>query len=137
MTPGFIAALLEAPGFAVFTRVLLTFMFWSSGLGLLANYGESVEIFASLGFEPAPVFLIATVATQLIGSALVISGRYVWLGAGMLGVFTFLTILLVHSFWAMPEGAQKVNSFHTATEHLSMIGALILVSIFMQKREKA
>lgn len=137
MTPGFIAALLEAPWFAVFTRVLLIFMFWASGLGLLANYGQSVEIFASLGFSQPALVVIATAATQLIGSALVISGRYVWLGAGMLGVFTFLTILLVHHFWAMPEGPQKVNSFHTATEHLSMIGALILVSIFMQRREKA
>ena len=137
MTPGFIAALLEAPWFAVFTRVLLTFMFWASGLGLLANYGQSVEIFASLGFSQPALVVIATAATQLIGSALVISGRYVWLGAGMLGVFTFLTILLVHHFWAMPEGPQKVNSFHTATEHLSVIGALILVSIFMQRREKA
>lgn len=137
MTPGFIAALLEVPGVAVFTRVLLTFMFWASGLGLLANYGQSVEIFASLGFSQPALIVIATVATQLIGSALVISGRYVWLGAGMLGVFTFLTIVLVHNFWAMPEGPQKVNSFHTATEHLTVIGALILVTIFMQRREKA
>ncbi|MBX3447577.1 MAG: DoxX family protein [Parvibaculaceae bacterium] len=134
MTPGFVAAILEARATAIATRVLLTFMFWGSGLGLLANFGESVEIFASLGFAQPALVVIATAATQLIGSALVISGRYVWLGAGALGVFTFLTILLVHNFWAMPDGPQKVNSFHTATEHVSVIGALILVSIFMHSK---
>lgn len=135
MTPGFVAAILDARPTAILTRVLLTFVFWGSGLGLLANFNQSVETFASLGFAQPAVIVIATAATQLIGSALVISGRYVWLGAGALGVFTFLTILLVHNFWAMPEGPQKVNSFHTATEHLSMIGALILVSIFMHQRQ--
>ncbi|MFN4355091.1 DoxX family protein [Parvibaculum sp.] len=135
MTPGFVAAILEAPATAVVTRILLTFMFWGSGLGLLANFGESVEIIASLGFSQPALVVIATAATQLVGSALVITGRHVWLGAGALGVFTFLTILLVHNFWAMPEGPQKVNSFHTATEHVSMIGALILVSIFMHQRQ--
>lgn len=137
MTPGFIAAILEAPAVAVATRVLLTFMFWASGLGLLANFDESVGIFGSLGFSQPALLVIATAATQLIGSALVISGRYVWLGAGALGVFTFLTILLVHNFWAMPEGPQQVNSFHTATEHVSVIGALILVAIFMDGRKRA
>jgi len=137
MTPTFVAAILEAPVTAIVTRVLLTFMFWGSGLGLLANYGESVEIFAALGFSQPALVVIATAATQLIGSVLVISGRYVWLGAGALGVFTFLTILLVHNFWAMPEGVQKVTSFHTATEHVSVIGALILVSIFMNRRKTA
>lgn len=135
MTPGFVAAILEAPATALVTRILLTFVFWASGLGLLANFGESVEIFASLGFAQPALVVIATAATQIIGSALVISGRYVWLGAGALGVFTFLTILLVHNFWAMPEGPQKVNSFHTATEHVSMIGALVLVSVFMHQRQ--
>lgn len=135
MTPGFVAAVLEAPATAVVTRILLTFVFWGSGLGLVANFGESVEIFASLGFAQPALVVIATVATQFIGSALVISGRYVWLGAGALGVFTFLTILLVHNFWAMPDGPQKVNSFHTATEHVSIIGALILVSVFMHQRQ--
>ena len=134
MTPGFVAAILEARAVLIFTRVLLTFMFWGAGLGILVNFGESVEIMRSLGFSQHELVVIATAATQLIGSALVIWGRYVWLGAGMLGVFTFLTILLIHNFWAMPEGPQKVNSFHTFTEHLSVIGALILVSIAMHRR---
>lgn len=134
LTPGFIAAILEAPATLIVTRILLTFVFWGSGLGLLANFSESIEVFASLGFAQPALVVIATAATQLIGSALVISGRYVWLGAEALGVFTFLTIHLIPNFWAMPDGPQKVNSFHTATEHVSLIGALILISIFMHQR---
>jgi transmembrane protein len=51
------------------------------------------------GVTPAVPVAIAVIILQLGGSALVISGRFVWLGAGALGMFTALTIPIAHSFW--------------------------------------
>lgn len=51
---------------------------------------------AHTGLEPPIIFNILTIATQLIGSALIITGGRSWIGAGSLGIFTALTILLVH-----------------------------------------
>ena len=51
-----------------------------------------------------------------------------WLGAGALAVFTLLTIPLVHHFWSMPE-PKATQAFHTATEHITVVGALMLVAI--------
>ncbi len=62
------------------------------------------------------------------GSALLIHGRHAWLGAGMLAVFTALTIPIVHRFWAI-EGEMGVVAFHTAVEHVGMIGGLMLGAI--------
>jgi transmembrane protein len=41
---------------------------------------------------------------------------------------TALTIPLVHHFWTMPQ-PQATQSFHTATEHVTVIGALMIVAI--------
>lgn len=59
-------------------------------------FNEGVAEMADTGLEPPIIFNILTIATQLIGSALIITGGRSWIGAGSLGIFTALTILLVH-----------------------------------------
>ena len=128
MTPTPIHRLLSAPGTEFAARLLLTFPFWGSGLVKLLDFPGGVAEMEFFGFTPGWLFNSLTILVQLGGSALIVSRRMVWLGAGALGVFTGLTILLVHRFWAI-EGPMGVVAFHTATEHVGMIGALVLVSI--------
>jgi len=89
---------------------------------------------AHFGLEPAVAFNIATVVVQLGGSLLIILNRYTWLGAGALGIFTALTIPIVHHFWSMTEEPFRTIAFHTSAEHIGMIGALIVVSILAAYR---
>lgn len=98
-----IERLLRRPAAAVIARVTLTFPFWWSGASKLIDFQAGVAEMARFGLEPAALFNVATVVVQLTGSLLVIAGRHVWLGAGVLGVFTGLTVLLVHHFWTMAE----------------------------------
>jgi transmembrane protein len=135
--PNWVAAILSSRAADLAARVLLTFPFWGSGLAKLIDFNGGVAEMAMFGLEPAPLFNIAVLTTQLVGAALIISGRYTWLGAGMLGVFTALTIPIVHRFWAL-EGERGLVAFHTATEHVGMIGALIVVSmLWFQRRRPA
>ncbi len=120
---------LRVPAVAFVARVLLTFPFWGSGLSKLIDFPGGVAEMAQFGLEPAVAFNFATIIVQVGGSLLVIVNRATWLGAGALGVFTALTIPLVHHFWAMTEEPFRTIAFHTATEHVGMIGALIVVSI--------
>jgi uncharacterized membrane protein YphA (DoxX/SURF4 family) len=57
-----------------------------------------------------------------------IVGRFVWLGAGGLGVFTAIAILAANDFWTMERHDRSIalNSFF---EHLSLIAGLVLVSV--------
>ncbi|MFT8244400.1 DoxX family protein [Roseomonas sp. BN140053] len=128
MTPAWVRTLLAPAATEALGRILLTFPFWGSGLAKLLDFSGGMGEMRQFGLEPAWLFNVATVIVQLGGSALIIARRGVWLGAGALGIFTLLTILIVHRFWAL-EGIMGVVSFHTATEHVGMIGALILVSI--------
>lgn len=124
-----INSFLRAPAVAVTARILLTLPFWGSGLAKLIDFQGGVSEMAHFGLEPATAFNVATIIVQLGGSLLIILNRQTWLGAGALGVFTGLTILLVHDFWTMTEEPFATIAFHTATEHIGMIGGLIVVSI--------
>jgi transmembrane protein len=136
MIPNWVSTILSSRATEIAARVLLTFPFWGSGLAKLIDFQGGVAEMRQFGLEPAIAFNIAVFTTQLLGAALIISGRYVWLGAGMLGVFTALTIPIVHSFWAF-EGEHAIHAFHTATEHVGMIGALVLVSILSVRARPA
>lgn len=133
MTPHPIAALLSSRWTGLLARVLLTFPFWGSGLAKVIDFPGGVAEMAEFGLEPAASFNIAVAVTQLVGSALIILNVATWLGAGALGIFTALTIPIVHHFWSL-DGERAIVAFHTATEHVGMIGALILVSILSVRR---
>jgi transmembrane protein len=128
MTARPIETLLASRATEAIARVLLTFPFWGSGLDKLIKFGPATAEMAQFGLQPAWVYAIATIVVQLGGSALIILRRWTWLGAGALGVFTALTIPIVHAFWRF-EGDKAVHAIHTAGEHVGMIGGLILVSI--------
>jgi transmembrane protein len=127
-----IRAILYHPVTFVVARVLLTFPFWGSGLAKLIDFSGGTAEMAMFGLHPPAAINSAVALTQLAGSALIITNRAAWLGAGALGVFTVLTIPLVHHFWSL-EGERGIVAFHTATEHVGMIGGLILAAILSQQ----
>ena len=131
--PSLVACLLDRGWFAVLARVVLTFMFWGSGLAKLIDFQGGVAEMAMFNL-PYPVAMnILTIVTQIGGSLLIIFNRWTWLGAGALAVFTALTIPLVHHFWSLPEPRATI-AFHTATEHITVIGALMIVSILSRRQ---
>lgn len=133
--PSLVACLLDKSWFAVLARVVLTFMFWGSGLAKLIDFQGGVAEMTMFNL-PYPVAMnVLTIITQIGGSLLIIFNRWTWLGAGALAVFTALTIPLVHHFWSLPEPRATI-AFHTATEHVTVIGALMIVSILSRRQSR-
>lgn len=128
MAPNFINGLLLSKRFALLARVALTFAFWSSGFAKMFDFHAAIAEMERYGVLPAAPMALAVIAVQLGGSALVISNRHVWLGAGMLGVFTALTIPVAHPFWSM-TGEQAFVEMLFAFEHISVIGGLMTIAI--------
>lgn len=127
--------LLDRPAVSLLARLLLTAPFWLSGISKSLDFSGGVAEMARAGLEPAIGFNMATIAVQLAASLLIISGRYVWLGAAMLVIFTGLTIPLVHHFWAMTAEPFRTIAFHTATEHIGLIGGLLAVAVLSARNE--
>ena len=130
--PSIISALLASRLFALFARVMLTFVFWSAGIAGLLDFDMKIAAMRADGLAPPELYAIAVTAVQLGGSALIIANRWTWLGAGALGVFLALTIPIAHPFWTMTE-PQATYSFYIVLEHLSLIGGLMGIAVLGQR----
>jgi transmembrane protein len=129
-----IESLLHARWLYYVGAVLLTFIFWGSGLAKLLDFATAQKEMAMFGLNPTALYAIATIVVQLGGSALVISGsRLAWLGAGALAVFTILTIFIAHRFWEM-TGEQAFHEKMFVFEHITVVGGLIIISILAELR---
>jgi len=103
----------------------VTYMFWQSAFTKSTDFAQTLAEMAHFGLNPPWLFAAGTIAVQLAGSALVVlGGRYAWLGAGALALFTLASIPLAHDFWNMPPQAAFGERL-IAEEHVSVIGGLI------------
>lgn len=134
--PTVIAKLLDTRWFPPLARLILTFCFWGSGLAKLADFDAATAEMAYFGFSPPALIAVLVIVVQLVGSVLIVVDRAAWLGTGMLATFTGLTILLVHDFWTM-TGPEAIGHFHTATEHVTVIGALMIMAILSHQTARA
>lgn len=133
MTPAPIAALLAQPWFGVIARVLLTCAFWWSGLAKLSDFAGATAEAAGLGLPMPALVAASTITVQLLGSIAIIAGRFVWLGAGALGIFTLAATLIAHAFWRS-TGVEAAHQFTTFLEHLGLIGGFMLAAILLDGR---
>jgi transmembrane protein len=109
-TPKVIAATLASPLTSLAARILATCLFWAEFLNHIQD------------LPGLHAYVVA------LGSVLIIVDRMAWLGAGMLAVFTLLTVPLAHHFWDM-TGTMAVIERLFSEEHMSVIGGLIAVCV--------
>ncbi len=133
MTPDWIAAILESDATWLFARILGTTVFWFTGLRFALNIELGKAVVVKYGMRPVVPVLALTMFVQFVGSGLVISGYLVWLGAGMLGVFTLLTLLTCHTWWKM-DGANRIGHFNESLVHMTAMGGLLAIAILDHAR---
>ena len=127
--------LLAQPWLALLARIAAALPFLLSGLAKLSDFGGAItEVRGQTGLEPATLFAILVIATQLIGSALLIAGgRFTWIGAGLLAGFTIVATLYAHAFWLKPEAERFLNR-NIFFEHISILGGLALAAILSARK---
>lgn len=130
--PCFMALILDSRASLFLARVVLTFVFWSSGLAKLFDFDASVVEMESFGLYPGWLFNSVTLLLQIGGSLMIIFNRGTWLACGALAAFTILTIPVAHPFWAK-EGEEAFRDMTVALEHISLIGGLAIASILSRK----
>jgi uncharacterized membrane protein YphA (DoxX/SURF4 family) len=127
-TPRWIAAVLSWPWLLPVARIALTSAYLIGGVQKLVDFPGAVAEQAHFGLQPAWLWATAAITVELVGSALVIVGRSVWLGAGGLGVLTAVAMLTANNFWAM-TGHDRFMALNVFFEHLGLIAGLVLVSV--------
>jgi uncharacterized membrane protein YphA (DoxX/SURF4 family) len=98
------------------------------GLNKLLDFPGAVAEQAHFGLAPPTAFAIATIATELGGSTLVVTGRLRWFGALWLAGFTAIATCLANQFWTLPAGADRFMMANGFFEHVGLIGGFLLVA---------
>jgi len=126
--------MLSWPGLALISRAALVSAFLIGGIEKLVDFPGAIAEQAHFGLQPAWLWAAAAVTVELGGSILVVFGRWVWLGAGGLGVLTAVAMLAADNFWAMTGHGRfiAVNGFF---EHLGLIAGLILVCVLTPRTQ--
>jgi uncharacterized membrane protein YphA (DoxX/SURF4 family) len=139
--PSFVGAVLDFTPTAFLARLLLVSAYLVGGMTKLGDWPGAIAEQAHFGLTPPALWAGLTIAVELIGSILVVggrlilSGRLVWLGAGMLGVFTFFAALVANAFWAMPEGPERFGTMNAFYEHMGLVGGFVLVALLAHRAQ--
>jgi len=129
----FIDASLDWPWTGFLARLLLVSAYLLGGFVKLSDFPGAVAEQAHFGMHPPAFWAALTIAVELIGSMLVLFGRWVWLGAGMLGVFTVLAAFTANAFWTM-QGQERFMAMNAFFEHLGLVGGLVLAAMLNRDR---
>jgi uncharacterized membrane protein YphA (DoxX/SURF4 family) len=135
-TPCWLAAILSWPWLLPISRAALVSAFLIGGIQKLVDFNGAVAEQAHFGLEPAWLWAIAAIVEELGGSALVIFGYFVWLGAGGLGILTAVAMLAANNFWTM-NGHDRFVAVNAFFEHLGLIAGLMLISVLSLREPSA
>jgi len=127
-TPRWIEAILSWRWLVPLARLALASAFLIGGIQKLVDFSAAVAEQAHFGLQPAWLWATAAIIVELAGSLMVIFGRWVWLGAGGLGVLTAVAMLTANNFWAM-TGHERFMAWNAFFEHLGLIAGFLLVSL--------
>ena len=125
--PRLVQRWLSRPGTEFIACLALASPFFISGVGKLSDFQGAISEMAGVGLRPGGYFAAAVIVTQLGGSFLFLNRRTCWLGASILGIFTFLATLLAHRFWEF-SGPARAGEMATFFEHLAIIGGFALAA---------
>jgi uncharacterized membrane protein YphA (DoxX/SURF4 family) len=131
-TPRWVSTTLSTPGLLPIARIALVSAFLIGGLQKFADFPAAVAEQAHFGLQPAWLWAVAAIVVELVGSALVIVGRWVWLGAGGLGVLTAVSMLVANDFWAQ-TGHDRFMATNAFFEHLGLIAGLVLITVLCRR----
>jgi len=126
--PRWVDAILDWRWTWLAARIGLTGPYLLGGLVKLSDFSAAVAEQETFGLRPGWLWASLAIVIELLGPALVISGRFVWLGAGALGVLTAIATLAANDFWTM-QGHERFVAMNAFFEHIGLIAGLVMAAL--------
>lgn len=109
-------------------RILIALIFVMAGFSKIGGFDGTVGYITSKGLPMPQLLAIGAILVELGGGILLIVGRNARLAAAALFVFTAMTALFFHNFWALPPD-QAQSEMITFMKNISMMGGLLYVVV--------
>jgi uncharacterized membrane protein YphA (DoxX/SURF4 family) len=133
--PRWVDAILDWRWTWLIGRIALTSVYLLGAVLKLSDFPSAIAEQEHYGLHPGWFWAALTSAVELIGPILIISGRWVWLGAGMLGVFTGLAAIVAFPFWTM-TGAARFMATATFFEHIGLIAGFVMAALVAELEDR-
>jgi uncharacterized membrane protein YphA (DoxX/SURF4 family) len=134
--PRFVDAILDWRPTWFLARLALVGAYLMGGIVKATDWPAAVAEQAHFGMTPPALWAALTIGIELVGPILILTGRFVWLGAGMLGVFTLLAAFTANAFWAMPAGQERFRATNAFFEHVGLTGGFVLVALVAERERR-
>jgi uncharacterized membrane protein YphA (DoxX/SURF4 family) len=136
-TPRFVDNILDSRLTAPIARLALVSAYLLGAAVKASDFPGAVAEQAHFGMSPPAFWAALTIAVEVVGPLLILTRRWLWLGAGMLGVFTLLAAFKANAFWAMAPGHERFMATNAFVEHIGLIGGFVLVALLDRKERRA
>ena len=133
--PGWVDAILDWRWTWPIARLCLASLFLVAAAIEILDFPAAAATQQHFGLYPGWMWAIVTIAVQLVGSVIIISGYHVWLGAGILAGFTGATEFVAHRFWEL-SGAAEFQARNEFFEHLGLVAGLVMVALLAEERNR-
>jgi uncharacterized membrane protein YphA (DoxX/SURF4 family) len=134
--PRFVDTILDWRWTGFVARFALVSAYLLGGVVKATDWPSAVAEQAHFGMAPPALWAALTIAVEIVGPLLILTGRYVWFGAGMLGVFTLLAAFTANAFWSMPVGPERFMATNAFVEHLGLIGGFVLAAMVAEHENR-
>jgi putative oxidoreductase len=109
-------------------RLLIAFIFIFAGFGKVTGFEGTIGYIASKGLPLPFLAAVAAIIVELGGGIMLVLGWKARWAAAALFVFTAMTALFFHNFWALtPDQAQ--NQMIHFMKNLAIMGGLLFVMV--------
>ena len=109
-------------------RILMAVIFIFAGYGKITGFEGTVGYIASKGLPLPQLAAIGAIIVELGGGILLVLGWQTRLVAAALFIFTAMTALFFHNFWAVPPDQAQNQMIHFM-KNISMMGGQLFVVI--------
>jgi len=133
--PRWVDAILDWRWTWLVARIALTGAFILGGLTKLSDFPAAVAEQQHFGLHPGAFWAAAAIVVEIGGPILIISGRFVWLGAGALGVLTAIATLAANDFWVM-SGHERFVAINAFFEHIGLIAGFVMAALIAEHAQR-
>lgn len=110
-------------------RILMALLFLIAGYGKIGGFAGTAGYIASKGLPLPELGVVIAIVVELGGAVALIAGFQTRWVALVMAVFTVITGLIFHNYWAMPAEQVGVNQI-MFLKNLSIAGGLLMMSAF-------
>jgi len=108
-------------------RILLSLIFLASAAGKITDWQQPTQMMSDRGLPAVNVLLSVAVALEIIGGVSVLLGLYARFGALALLAFLIPVSVIMHNFWALEEGPERMGEMINFMKNVSIMGGATMV----------